>query len=231
MGRARDDFQQRMQEVDEYFALIKVLDQTNPVLHYEEDATSELKQQAISLDLIRILKSSAYLLLYNVMEAAVKNCLNQIFDSIRSENLSYPDVAEKMRGIWAAQQMSKYRSSTDETLKTRIKAIADDIVNRTLIDLEHSITRISGNIDARAIREFAEEYGFEEAVPNPVAGDCLNDIKKARNHLAHGDLTFIACSQNLPVGTLVGYRNDVEHYLNHVIINVDDYISNRRYAA
>jgi hypothetical protein len=231
MGRARNDFQQRMQEVDEYFALIKVLDQTNPVLHYEEDATSTPKQQAISMDLIKILKSSAYLLLYNVMEAAVKNCLNQIFDSIRSDNLSYVGVAEKMRSIWAAQQMSKYRNSTDETLKTRIKTIADDIVNQALIDLEHSISRISGNIDARAIREFAEEYGFAEAIPNPIAGDCLNEIKKARNHLAHGDLTFIACSQNLPVNTLIGYRDDVEHYLNHVIINVDDFIANRKYAV
>lgn len=230
MGRARIDFQQRMQEVDEYFRLISILDQTNPVLHYEEDATSIPKQQVISMDLTRILKSSAYLLLYNLMEATVKNCLNQIFDSIRSENLSYSDVAEKMRSIWAAQQMAKYRASTDDTLKTRIKTIADDIVNRALIDLEHSITRISGNIDARAIREFAEEYGFDETIPNATTGDCLVDIKKARNHLAHGDLTFTACSQNLPVQTLVGYRNDVEHYLNHVIINVDSYITDRKYA-
>jgi len=230
MGRARTDFQMRMQEVDEYFALIKILDQTNPVLHYEEEATSLPRQQMVSMDLIRILKSSAYLLLYNVMEAAIKNCLNQVFESIRAENLSYADVAETMRNIWASQQMTRYRDATDETLRTRMKSIADSIIDKALIDLKDSITRVPGNIDAKAIREFASEYGFAEVPQSDTRGDCLKTIKDARNNLAHGDLTFVECSRNLPVPMLVKYRNDVEHYLNHVISNVDAYIVSRGYA-
>ena len=231
MGKARTDFEIRMQEVDEYFALIKVLDQTNPVLHYEEETTSLPRQQTVSMDLVRILKSSAYLLLYNVMEAAIKNCLNQVFDSIRAENLSYADVAETMRNIWASQQMTRYRDAKDETLRTRMKSIADSIISRALIDLKDSITRVPGNIDAKAIREFAAEYGFNEIPETDARGDCLKTIKDARNNLAHGDLTFIECSRNLAVPTLVRYRNDVEHYLNGIISNVDAYISSRGYAS
>jgi hypothetical protein len=230
MGRARTDFIARMQEVNVYFDLIKILDQTNPVLHYEEEATSLPKQQPMSMDLIRILKSNAFLLLYNVMEACIKNCLNQVFDSIRAESLSYGDVAEKVRGIWAAQQMSRYREAKDENLKTRMKQVADNILAKALIDLNENITRISGNIDARAIKEFAEEYGFDSTVPDEIRGNCLKDIKDARNHLAHGDLTFIDRGKNLPVSTLVQYRADVEHYLDHVITNVDRYITDRKYA-
>lgn len=230
MGKARVDFVSRISEVNTYFDLIKILDQTNPVLHYEEDSTSLPKQQPISVDLIRILKSNAFLLLYNVMEACIKNCLNQIFESIRAESLSYGDVAEQVRGIWASQQMARYRDATDENLKTRMKAIADNILASAIIDLNEKITKISGNIDAGVIRKFAEEYGFDSTIPDSSRGDCLKDIKDARNHLAHGELTFIDRGKNLPVTTLLQYRADVEHYLDHVITNVDNYITARKYA-
>lgn len=228
MPLARDDFDKRVLEIETYFGLVSLLDKDNPVLHYQDNGVD--KEHHTSPDLIRILKANGFLLLYNLVESCTKNCIRQIFNAIKNDGLSYTDLAEKLREIWADQRMRQHQGAKDNNLRKHIREVAEAVTNQELVELDEKNIRISGNIDAREIRGFAKAYGFESGVVDPARGNCLATIKNQRNTLAHGDLTFVECGRDFTVEDMVQFKENVKGYLQDVITNVDTFVTNRKYA-
>jgi len=67
---------------------------------------------------------------------------------------------------------------------------------------------LSGSLDARKIKEFANQYGFSTAIMpinfdgqlTHISSDNLLTVKNQRNDLAHGVYSFAACGKDFTLG-------------------------------
>ncbi|HFO9593384.1 TPA: hypothetical protein ACHLGW_004146, partial [Escherichia coli] len=62
-------FQERMQDINEYFSFIQLLINKKPSLVYKENTSDAPIQQPIDIDMTHILKANAFIILYNLIEA------------------------------------------------------------------------------------------------------------------------------------------------------------------
>ena len=83
MKETREDFNKRRSEIDKYFSLLEVIDESNIHLRYE-DKTGE-KSVSIDMEMRKILKANGYLLIYNLIEATCRNFLIAILRSIQEK--------------------------------------------------------------------------------------------------------------------------------------------------
>lgn len=72
------DFDERSQEVSRYFWFIKNLDQGSIKLSMGNAQNRKTKE--INNDLIKTLKATGFLLLYNLIESTMRNAIETIFD-------------------------------------------------------------------------------------------------------------------------------------------------------
>lgn len=103
--------------------------------------------------------------------------------------------------------------------------MADHIVNDHIIRLETDCIRISGNIDAKEIRNIANQIGFESS----ENGRDLVTIKEKRNHLAHGEKSFSEVGRDYSINDLISFKDSTYSHLEDVIEKITSYVSNRNY--
>ena len=101
----------------------------------------------------KTLKSTGYLLLYNLIESTIRNAIEAIFDDINEKEVSFDDLRDDIKKI-VIENFKQNRSS---------KNLLADITNISLDIVSASFDKqklFSGNIDAKKIKKIAREYGF-----------------------------------------------------------------------
>src|SRR3990172_5236258 len=105
-----DEFEDRGDEVNRYFALLR-----------EIDASSTLEKEsrewnAIDDDTFSILKANAFLVLYNLVESSIRTGLNAAYAAIAGEGGIYQEMSEKLQELWIKTELRKIdpRSSTHD---------------------------------------------------------------------------------------------------------------------
>jgi len=82
------DFNERSQEVSKYFMFLKSLEQGATKLSMEgKGGIPKIKK--IDSELIKTLKARGFLLLYNLVEATMRNAIEAIFDELQNQRVSY----------------------------------------------------------------------------------------------------------------------------------------------
>src|SRR5215510_11163824 len=92
-----EKFEERVQEIELYFAFLRNLDEKKATLLILGKRKRSLVPDE---DLLKILKANAYLLLYNVIESSVRSGLLAIYDSIKADGLSYDKLGNELRRTW-----------------------------------------------------------------------------------------------------------------------------------
>ncbi|WP_375515155.1 MAE_28990/MAE_18760 family HEPN-like nuclease, partial [uncultured Nostoc sp.] len=88
----------------------------------------------------------------------------------------------------------------------------------------------SGNVDAKEIKIIAKLYGFSVITDKDTRdGIDLLSIKKNRNDLAHGVMSFKEVGQNTSAENLVEISERVTKYLRQILENIDEYLVNQQY--
>jgi hypothetical protein len=80
-----EDFDERAKEVSQYFIFLKNLEQESIKL----SMGGKPKIKTIDPNLLRTLKVSGFLLLYDLVEATMRNAIESIFDELKNEGVSY----------------------------------------------------------------------------------------------------------------------------------------------
>ncbi|WP_339384183.1 MAE_28990/MAE_18760 family HEPN-like nuclease [Microcoleus sp. LEGE 07076] len=182
----------------------------------------------------KILQSHCYLLLYNLVESSIRNGITAIHDVILVEQLTYKDLSPKIKRLWLLNDKSKsFRDSyikkdnVADNLQELIKSVLDD----EMVLLDPSNIPISGNLDAKTIKELIDMYGFfgNLGVASREIDDILNFVVKIRCDLAHGNVSFCDASSQILWSKLVDDKNKLVKYLTHLLNNIDDYIQNKKY--
>ncbi len=216
------DFTERSKEVSKYFMLLKSLEQGTTQLSMESK-NGKQKNKEIDPELLKTLKASGFLLLYNLVEATMRNIIEAIFDQLKSKGVSYDDVRPELKKI----VLKNIKKRNPDKILSSITTISVDIITAGF-DKEDLF---SGNIDGKKIRETATEYGFSHVTDQEKTGNGtdLLTVKANRNDLAHGIKSFAEVGRDKTADELIEIKNKVIRYLKQILQNIDDYLEGEEY--
>lgn len=211
-----DDFNERAKDVSDYLYFLRDLEQGQILL------SKDGKISRIDSELDKSLKATGFLLLYNLIESTMRNAIQSIFDEISNKGVSFDQLRLEIKKIiW--QNLNK--RDVDKVLQ--------EITTISLDMIKYGFNRdglFSGNIDARKIKIIAEVYGFSAITDKDTRdGIDLVSIKKNRNDLAHGVMSFKEVGQSASAENLVEISERVIKYLRQILENIDEYLVNQQY--
>ncbi|MEG4282093.1 MAE_28990/MAE_18760 family HEPN-like nuclease [Microcoleus sp. A006_D1] len=230
------EFNRRVAEIQKYFELVDRIEQLGAFS--TNSITFPSGEYIVDSDLQKILKSHCYLLLYNLVESSIRNGITAIHDVILTYQLTYKDLSPKIKRLWLLNDRSKsFRDSyiKKDTVADNLQELIESVLDDEMVSLDPSNIPISGNLDAKTIKELIDMYGFfgNLGVLSKEIDDILNFVVKIRCDLAHGNVSFCdASSQSLITWSkLVDDKDKLVKYLTHLLNNIDDYIENKKYRT
>ena len=217
MNNTINEYNKRLQEIELYFSTLSLLDEGTCTISCVDILNRE-KTLEIDEDLSKILKANGALLLYNLIEATIRNSIEAIISALNSSNVTFRELTDDLRKLWINQE---FKTLDKDSILDLSKKILED----EMLSLQSECIKISGNIDARKIREIAERFGCEQ-VPH---GEGLVTIKDKRNKLAHGEFTFTEIGKNYTVGDIIQLKEETKSYLSQVLTKTQNYIANQNF--
>ncbi len=224
------DFRSRVQEIEQYFEFVAKIDE---VESYRQEVIlfPDQTQYVVESSLQKVLKANCYLLLYNLIESSIRNGIVAIDDAIHAENLGYTEVDSRIQTIWLTQRCQGLTdpSISEKNIVKTVAEILEEVSQTSPLSLEKSQLPISGNLDLEAIKKLTDQYGFYGSLRNSHLELVLGIIKKMRNDIAHGNVSFSEAARNTTMRELIDYKDRTVAYLTDVLKNIDDYISQQKY--
>lgn len=218
MEAIKEEFEDKIQEIDIFFELLKNIDS-------EEIC---LKDDSILTDLNKILKASFFLMLYNMVESTMRESVVAIYDRIDSNGVHFNQLGDKLRKKILGDCKKNYIG-----LETLHGETSNDIAKELLKASLSEKNLFSGNIDNDLIKNTAVQYGFSYSTdPNRTRrGEKLRTIKNYRNDLAHGNTTFSEVGRSYSLNQLKEYKEETIAYMEKIIDNIDYYLTNQWYLS
>ena len=177
----------------------------------------------------KIMKSNFLLMLYNLVEACIVSGMMEIYEDLKNNGCSYNQVIREIQDIWSKFKINEiYGSATGRTAyENRVRQIIQDITTNAPIVLSKDALGISGNLNARKIKEICDKHRIRYRLQNQ--GESLERIKRERNSLAHGDVSFSDCARDLTINDLESIKDEVEQFLQDILNGMKDYYDQKLY--
>lgn len=203
----------------------------------------------IESELIKIQKSNTILLLYNLIEGTISSVLNEYFGTINRENLNYSNYKTEVKQIWIKYKHRSFSVSEKKEIAYIVNTI-DGIINevieivpKTIKDnelgskliynydayiAETQSNDISGNLDARKIKDIFQTYGLPEITRgcNPML-----KVKNKRNSLAHGNETFAQVGGNFTIQDLFIMKNEIKSFLDELLAETEIHLRDKKFLV
>jgi hypothetical protein len=217
-------FDERYAEVEAYLSFLTDLQsaaQSGPPRFEGAPAPITVPQQ-------RILYSSVYLQLYNLVEAAVSQCVEAVTFAATSNGRWQPDdLSRELRAEWVRVTA---RTHTDLTPQHRLESavkLCDHLMARLPVPNFTLEIGGGGNWDDDSIEKFGSRLGLRLTLARKTKSDAkrhvrdelgaLQLVKNRRNRLAHGSISFVDCADGVTVDELVTLAKVVGRYLREAI--------------
>jgi MAE_28990/MAE_18760-like HEPN len=223
-------FEERLGEIGAYVGMLQDL---------EDAARSgpprlEGAKSPITVTQQRILYSSVYLQLYNLVEATVSRCLEAVTQAAASNQCRPMDLNESLLAEWIRVQARTHAGLSPENRLKSALAMCNHLIQQLPID-EFTLEVGGGNWDDEAIEKVSRRVGFDltitkdtlQAVKKHVRNElgALKLVKNRRNGLAHGSLSFVDCSDGVSVSELKDLASAVGNYLREATACFTSYIA------
>lgn len=219
------DFDQRVKEIELYFVALKALD---------EKPLQSSDEPYFNSEFIKILKANTLIMIYNLVESTVIRGITEIYDKIKEEKLTYSDVNTKIQKIWFSFKFRQVYDPLSHFISYQEQAskIIDSILNNKIIELDRKATSISGNLDAKKIRNVCVEHGISfVASPESRGGIQLETVKNRRNELAHGSSSFAECGRDLTYQDLNQIKDETICFLKGFLESIQSYYDDEKYRS
>lgn len=219
MTPAKLEFDRRCEEIDGYFRFLSFVDGGIIVIPLSADPIYGFLSHERE-NLLRTMKANAFLLLYNLVESTVTNGIESIFDEFEAQSIPFDRCREEVRAI----VLNNLKAHSVNNILPSLNRIAIDVVVKTF----QKDKIVSGNVDARKIKEMADDYGFVR--PSADGRDLLT-VKSHRNDLAHGVKSFCEVGRDFVVSDIIAIQSNVVLYLDDFLSRISLYIDQRQYLA
>lgn len=234
MINAINDFENTKIEIDKYFDFLeKVNDLSIGTPHIHYPITPSEPSYRIDEDVSKILKANAFLMLYNLIEATIKNGIWELLTEIESEGIPYKDLKEELKNIWLDRKLQIEFKTKDDTIVKQLYKVVESVLNDNLVFYtdKKQIKFESGNLNVSTIQKTAKRYGFGSVnISHTDEKKAFKDIKKERNSLAHGDKTFSNCGNDYRFSDLKTYKQHVFDYLGRVLQSIETFVNSKGYV-
>lgn len=215
-----EDLDNRKNQIESVIELLVELD-NNSIFLSEEN-----KLLQPSTTLINTLKSSVYLMLYNAVEATMRECIVLIHDEIDDSCSNFDQLRRELKKEIIVR-IRKEHKNVENIISTSEKSFSETIHKNSF----EKTKLFSGNIDKDEIKKVSNIYGFETTseYAKTLHGKTLRDIKNKRNNLAHGNEDFANAAKLETVSDIKNLSNYTISYLENIIENIGACIEEKRY--
>ncbi len=184
----------------------------------------------------KILYSSVYLQLYNLVEATVSRCISEVSDAAISHPKGWrvDDLIAELRREWVRAIARTHEALTPDKRLNDAVAMCDHVIARLPIAELKIDTGGGGNWDDEEIYRISDRLGCElkitemtnARVKRPLRNDlgAMKLVRVRRNHLAHGQLSFVECAEGVLVDELRQVTDATGAYLREAIVCFASYI-------
>lgn len=229
-------FNERLQEVDSHLEFLDAMERSA-----RGGAPQFLRvENAITTDQQKILYSTVYLQLYNLVEATMSRCVEAVGDAASSGAWVASDLIPELQLEWVR---AVARTHVDLTPQNRL-VYAMELVKCVVDTLPLPPFKIEkgggGNWDDKAIEAISKRLGFRlrisASVMTKVKQKIRNDlgpiglVKSLRNELAHGAISFVECAGETDVAALRAIRDVTADYMRGVMQAFLSYIDEARFV-
>lgn len=233
MSRVLEDFEVRAEEVTEYIRFLKKVERSTRRVQVRHGCL--MRSEAISDESFRIMKASAFLLIYNLVESSIRSAFCDLYESIRRDGVAYRTASNAVRGIWIQQRYNKLINQEGTSLgRYREVAIeiATSIVDEAILELDHGkLPGVSGTLDSDKIRKVCTRHGIRDRThPRAEGGNQLALVKAKRNNLAHGNISFSECGREYASEDLRRIANQATIFVRSMLKNIVEYTREKRYT-
>lgn len=211
-------FSDRNKEIEFYFLVMVDINNGNPNIHTADNTR-----------FYKILKSNFLLMLYNLVEACIVSGMMEIYESLRNDGCSYNQVIQEIQKIWLKNKIHEiYGPATIQiAYENRVQQIIQDITINSPIILSKKALGISGNLDAKKIKDVCDKHRIRYRLK--TQGESLELVKRGRNNLAHGDVSFSDCARELTISDLENIKNEVILFLKDILDGMKNYYEQKSY--
>ena len=229
----REEFDKRVAEITSFYEILSIIELENPRIFAYNTAQSKEDKLIINSSKIDTLRSTTYLLLYNLIESTVYNSVVSVFDEISDKGLKYFDIVEDVQKYWLNNLYKHDDKKKKETIIETIMNVAIQIFNDTIILASNEIN-YGGSLDAQTIFATANSMRIDIGNLHRIYdknkhGQTLLEIKQKRNWLAHGEKSFIEVGSTSSFMQLQEAKDYVFVFLGEFIAAVETYITDQKY--
>lgn len=231
MHQLRTAFDERLDEIEAYLQFLEAIEQLIQTGQPRIGSTG----QVITARQQRILYSSVYLQLYNLVEATITKCLDAVCEAAAAETKWKPgDLCSELRKEWVRYTARTHIPLTDENRLKHALELVEQLVQALPI-ASIRVEKSGGSWDDEQIENITTRIGLRLRISPPVYQGVkrkLRDDKGAlgliaalRNDLAHGSLSFAECGQNVLVADLRDLKDKAALYLGEVVDAFETWIA------
>ena len=212
-------FYDRIDELELYYLIMLDLDNDNPKIKTSNNSR-----------FFKILKSNYILMLYNLVESCTVSGILEIYERLKDDNCMYKDVIDEIKEMWITSQVSQVYSPTTSksTYEKRVKKIIESITQNSIIELDKSVLKLSGNLDAKRIKLLCDKHRIRYNAQDSKAA--LRMVKEKRNSLAHGSISFSDCARDLTLNDLRDIKIAVINFMEDILKGMENYYEYKEYS-
>jgi hypothetical protein len=231
MAQIRSAFDERLEEIEAYLELLEGVERE------VRSGTPRLGSSGLIITARqqRILYSSVYLQLYNLVEATITKCLDAVCAAAMNGGKWRPgDLSTELRKEWVRFTARTHITLSDENRLRHALELVEQLVQAlpvTKLQVETS----SGSWDDAQIENVTTRIGLRlqisqsvyQGIKRKIRDDqgALALIAGLRNNLAHGSLSFAECGEGVVVDELRDLKDRASLYLGEVVDAFESWIA------
>lgn len=229
-------FNDRVAEIEEYIDLLHAVDTT------AQTGPRAVGGIAITARQQRMLYSSVYLHLYNLVEATATWCTSAVAEATaKGSRWRVGQLDSPVRREWIRANLRTHNQiGPDKRLNDSFDA-CEGILNGSPVKGWSIEKGGGGNWDDKEIENISERVGCPLAIALDIRTEAkrrfrddmnaLEYVKILRNKLAHGNISFDQSGENTTTQDLVDLKERTVNYLRAVLLSFVTYLDNFMYLA
>lgn len=233
MSELEQRLKDRLAEVDHYLTLLEALEATRtPSPKSLEGRGGRVLKWATNDRTVKILKANLFVLIYNVVEATTRDCIEAVWVKVGNERIGPLGLNPRTRKVWSGARFRRAEAfdASAKVYREILWDLMEDVANGRTGSVDVKKILPAGNLSNTELRRLCEEHGIPFNAPKGSRdGIDLVTVKRCRNDLAHGTRSFEETGAQFALSDLLDIRKRSASYLRQFVRSVARYIASSAY--